>query len=103
LGWGPVSEERDTIAEILQSHNYRTAFITDAYHQFKPSMNFHRGFNEWTWIRGQESDPYRSGFYPSREEIERYIPENLRERERRLGEKFTDFIGKYLTNVADRD
>lgn len=103
FGWGPVSEERNTIAEILQSRGYRTAFITDTYHQFKPSMNFHRGFNEWTWIRGQESDPYRSGPYPSREEIERYIPENLRERERGLGGKFTDFIGKYLTNVADRD
>jgi len=102
-GWGPVFEERDTIAETLQRHDYRTAFVTDTYHQFKPSMNFHRGFNEWTWIRGQESDPYRSGPYPSREEIERYIPQNLREGTRRLGGKFTDFIGKYLTNVADRD
>ena len=103
-GWGPVSEERDTIAEILQSHGYRTAFITDTYHQFKPSMNFHRGFNEWTWIRGQEHDPYRSGPYPSREEIERYIPQNLRKKARGgpSGKKFTDFIGKYLVNVADR-
>jgi len=66
-------------------------------------MNFHRGFNEWTWIRGQESDPYRSGLCPSREEIERYIPQNLREGARGIGGKFTDFIGKYLTNVADRD
>jgi len=63
-GWGPVSEERDTIAEILQHNSYRTAFITDTYHQFKPSKNFHRGFDEWTWIRGQEGDPYRSGPYP---------------------------------------
>lgn len=46
---------------------------------------------------------YRSGPYPSRQEIERYIPENLREGERGLGGRFTDFIGKYLTNIADRN
>ncbi|GAH07500.1 unnamed protein product, partial [marine sediment metagenome] len=61
--------QRDTIAEILQSHNYRTAFITDTYHQFKPSKNFHRGFDEWQWIRGQELDPYRSGPIPSQEKV----------------------------------
>jgi len=102
-GWGPVSEERDTMAEILQSHGYRTAFITDTYHQFKPAGNFHRGFDEWTWIRGQEHDPYCSGPYPSREEIEGYVPEDLRKGARGLGGKFTDFIGRYLPNVADRN
>lgn len=95
-GWGPVSEERDTIAEILSGHGYRTAFITDTYHQFKPSKNFHRGFDEWTWIRGQEGDPYRSGPYPSQEEILAHIPDNLRT------ERFINFIGKYLMNVAER-
>jgi len=95
-GWGPVSEERDTIAEILQNHGYRTAFITDTYHQFKPSMNFHRGFDEWTWIRGQERDPYRSGPSPSLNEVLNYIPESLRM------EGFIDFHRKYLTNVSDR-
>jgi len=95
-GWGPVSEERDTIAEILQRNGYRTAFMTDTYHQFKPSKNFHRGFDEWTWIRGQEGDPYRSGPYPSPEEIIAHVPENLRT------ERFINFIGKYLMNVAER-
>ena len=106
-GWGPISEERDTITEILQQHGYRTAFITDTYHQFKPSMNFHRGFDEWVWIRGQEHDPYRSGPAPPEEEIENHIPENLRTKLRGSGKiekfgNFTDFVGKYLTNVADR-
>ena len=95
-GWGPVSEERDTIAEILTRHSYRTAFITDTYHQFKPSENFHRGFDEWIWIRGQECDPYRSGPYPSRKEVLAHIPENLRK------ERFINFISKYLMNVAGR-
>ncbi len=101
-GWGPVSEKRDTIAEILQVHNYRTGFITDTYHQFKPSMNFHRGFDEWTWIRGQENDCYRSGPLPSEKEVLSYIPQTLRTKTTATGRKFTDFIGRYLTNVADR-
>jgi len=95
-GWGPVFEEHDTIAEILRSHNYRTAFITDTYHQFKPSMNFHRGFDEWTWIRGQEADPYRSGPTPSQEEVLSHIPENLRT------ERFINFHRKCLSNVVNR-
>ncbi len=60
-GWGPIPEEQDTMSELLSAAGYRTALITDCYPQFKPSKNFHRGFDEWIWIRGQEADPYRSG------------------------------------------
>ncbi len=98
-GWGPVSEQRDTIAEILQSHGYCTSFITDTYHHFKPSKNFHRGFNEWTWIRGQEADPYRSGPYPSEEKILAQLPESLRTGR---NTRFLKFLSLYLMNVAER-
>src|SRR5207249_9917826 len=30
-------------------------------HQFKPDKNFHRGFDSWRWIRGQETDRLESG------------------------------------------
>ena len=60
-GWTPIPEGDDTISEILQENGYRTAFFTDCYHMFKPGMNFHRGFDEWRWIRGQEFDDYRTG------------------------------------------
>jgi len=113
LGWGPVLEERDTIAEILQQHGYRTGFVTDAYHQFKPHKNFHRGFDEWIWIRGQENDPYRSGPKPSWEEVAKHVPkqfqtktmENLRIQIEGGGQRrkrYMDFVRDYLTNVADR-
>jgi len=113
LGWGPISEERDTMAEILQRHGYRTAFFTDTYHQFKPSQNFHRGFDEWAWIRGQENDPYRSGPRPFKEDVEIHIPENLRTKTLenlriktddggQTRKKYTDFVRDYLTNVAER-
>ena len=48
----------------------RTALISDLYHEFKPSKNFWRGFDQWTFIRGQEADPSRSGPSPSQEEID---------------------------------
>jgi arylsulfatase A-like enzyme len=59
-GWEPIPENCITLSEILNSEGYRTALVTDTYHMFKPSMNFHRGFDEWIWVRGQEADHYRS-------------------------------------------
>jgi len=95
-GWGPVDEDLDTMAEVLRARGYRTAFYTDTYHQFKPSKNFHRGFDEWCWIRGQEHDPYRSGPLVSDEEIDKYLPVGARNTRRRNHHR------QYLTNVAGR-
>jgi len=78
-GWTPLAETDTTMAEILQGKGYRTAFITDVYHMFRPGMNFHKGFDEWQFIRGQEFDAYRSG-----------------------SNKPVD-IGKYLTSKMDRN
>lgn len=61
-GWTPIPEEHETLSEILQAKGYTTAYITDCYHVFKPGMNYHRGFDEWRFIRGQEFDPNRSGY-----------------------------------------
>lgn len=96
-GWGPIEEDRTTVSEMLQEQGYRTAFITDTYHQFKPSKNFHRGFDEWVWIRGQEADPYLSGPTPSRERIAAHMPV-APEEDPRLAE----FLRKYLRNNAYR-
>ncbi|MFB3880880.1 MAG: sulfatase [Armatimonadota bacterium] len=95
-GWGPIEEELDTVAELLQEQGYRTAFITDTYHQFKASKNFQRGFEEWQWIRGQEDDCYQSGPRVSDDVIARHVPLEQREHERWEGHRI------YLTNVAGR-
>ncbi len=75
--WQPLVKEDVTIAEILRAHGYRTAFVADTYHMFKPNMNFHRGFHVWRWIRGQESDAYRS-CEPDRD-IEDFISDGMRD------------------------
>ncbi|MBN1400816.1 MAG: sulfatase [Anaerolineae bacterium] len=96
-GWGPIPEEQTTLAEALREGGYRTAFITDCYHQFKPSKNFHRGFDEWIWVRGQEADPYRSGPSVSREAIRRHMAETP---EQNPG--LATFLRAYLRNNAYR-
>lgn len=57
-GWHPLFDQDVTAAEWLKDHGYTTAFITDVYHMMKPGKNFHRGFDCWRWIRGQEDDRY---------------------------------------------
>jgi arylsulfatase A-like enzyme len=72
-GWLPVPSEQATLAEILEARGYQTVLVTDTYHQFKPHMDFHRGFKVYHWIRGQENDPYRPPTSVSEEELQRYM------------------------------
>ena len=60
-GWHRIPPEQDTLAEILLARGYLTALIADTYHMFKPTMNFARGFAHLDFIRGQETDNWRSG------------------------------------------
>ena len=97
-GWGPIPENMDTIAEILRDKGgYRTALISDLYHMFKPSKNFWRGFDQWTFLRGQETDPSRSGPMPSQKEVDTWLAPELQTPER------IDFITKCLRNMYGRE
>jgi arylsulfatase A-like enzyme len=60
-GWHQLFTEDATISETLKAAGYTTAIVSDLYHQFKPDKNFHRGFDSWRWIRGQEADRLESG------------------------------------------
>lgn len=71
-GWGPIPEDWTTISEILEERGYRTALITDTLHQFKPGKNFHRGFDQFVFIRGQDEDAYISGRLSGTRKIENY-------------------------------
>jgi len=57
-GWHPLYDEDVTVAEHLQQHGFVTCMVTDVYHMMKPGKNFHRGFDCWHWIRGQENDAF---------------------------------------------
>jgi arylsulfatase A-like enzyme len=97
-GWGPVLESQTTVAEMFQNHDYRTCLISDLYHQFKPSKNFHRGFDQWTYLRGQEIDRYRSGPQPTSTEIDHWLSPEIQ------GEdgNGVEFMRRCLTNMHGR-
>ena len=91
-----VSLKEDvTFAEILSKAGFTTGFIVDTFHHFKPDLNFHYGFNSWLWIRGQESDAYKSG---PRHSVnpEDYTPEHL------LNDYYRERIIQYVLNTKDR-
>ncbi|MBN1673964.1 MAG: sulfatase [Kiritimatiellae bacterium] len=60
-GWHKIPPEQDTLAEILGARGYCTGLVADVYHMFKPSLNYTRGFASYEFIRGQESDNWKSG------------------------------------------
>lgn len=72
-GWEPIPEEQVTLAEMLSAAGYYTALITDTPHLFKPSMNFHRGFDTWSFVRGQQGDRFRPGQPSSDPQLLRYL------------------------------
>src|SRR4051794_36638668 len=61
LGWHRIPDSQVTLAEILFERGYVTGLVGDVFHMFKPTMNFHRGFMHWQFVRGQEADPLRCG------------------------------------------
>jgi len=92
--WQALTPQDVSMAEILDEHGYVSAMVTDLYHMFKPNMNYHRGFHEWHWIRGQEMDAYKSR--PHHADLSRYIKPEMK------GDYQIRIIDQYLRNVADR-
>lgn len=95
-GWGPIPEEQPTLAELLSEAGYRTALVSDVYHMFKPSKNYWRGFDQWTFLRGQEKDPYRSGPRLSQEQLDYWLSRQLQ------NEATVAFIQQCIMNIHDR-
>jgi hypothetical protein len=93
--WQPLEKGDTTFAQILGKRGFTTGFVVDTYHYFKPDYNFHRGFDSWQWIRGQETDKWKSGpkdaFDPRR-----HMPAHL------WNETYDRNMRQYLMNTQDR-
>ncbi len=95
-GWQPMPEEQVSVTETLSKSGYQTALITDNYHLFKPEYNFQQGFDLFDFIRGQESDKYRSMLAVSEEKVKHYtVPGN--------GETLVEKAHQYLANTVGRN
>ena len=46
---------------------------------FKLSNNFHRGFDEWVWVRGYEINPYRNGPILNNKEVSYWLQKEILE------------------------
>ena len=95
-GWGPIPEDQATLAEMLSAAGYRTGLIADVYHMFKPSKNYWRGFHQWTFLRGQETDPARSGPRLTQEQLDHWLPREMQ------NEWTVGFIQQCIMNIHDR-
>ncbi|MEW6356438.1 MAG: sulfatase [Planctomycetota bacterium] len=93
-GWHKIPPEQPTMAEILLKKGYTTGIIGDTYHIFKPTMNFTRGFVSFDWVRGQESDNWKSGPL-SAINLSKYSKPDADPRQVRL-------LVQYLLNNKDR-
>ncbi len=103
-GWTPIPPHQIHIGEYMRKFRYTTSFITSTYHQFKPNMNFHLGFDQWVWIRGHEIDKYRAEIRKSQSEIDQQLIEHtIESKKHRALSKYQQIILKlYFRNVQDR-
>ncbi|MCX7917667.1 MAG: sulfatase-like hydrolase/transferase [bacterium] len=92
--WCPLTDYDITIAQILSKEDYISGFITDTYHYRAPNMNYHRFFNIYEWIRGQEYDPFQVCL--SKRNINDYVNENY-------PEEWKKRILQFLANTDDMD
>jgi len=91
-GWHKIPDEHETLSEILLQRGYYTGLFTDVPHYFQPTINFHRGFVNYDFIRGNGAeDAWRAG---SIEKIS-----NLQKSYARPA--FSRFL-QYLLNIRDR-
>jgi len=95
LGWHRIPDEQTALAEKLFEHGYVTGFVTDVFHMFKPTMNFHRGFMHWDFIRGQEADPLHCGPLDA-VDLSPYVPADGG------GEGLKTVLHQYLMGIQDR-
>ena len=101
-GWHQLFLEDVTLSETLHAANYKTALIADLPHLFKPDRNFHRGFDSFQWIRGQEIDAFGtserkpldlSTYYPAD-----YLQRVQDAKQFARGQQFTKFLEQYTAN-----
>ena len=94
-GWQPIPEGQRHLAEILKDNGYTTLFVTDNLHQYKPTMNFQRGFEVFEFIRGQTTDGYRPKWIGSREQVRQALVKGQ-------GFDVQGQMRRYFANVAYR-
>ncbi len=101
-GWTPIPHDQRHLSEYLHSHGYLTALITSTYHYFKPNMNFHLGYDQWNWIRGQEDDHYRAYIRGDKGSINKMMKDYVVKKNLFAKNYQKRILKSYFPNVQDR-
>lgn len=98
-GWQRIPDEQVTVHEAMEEAGIRTLFVTDTHHCFRPLQNFHRGFSQWRWVRGQETDPYGSTPQVQAEDLDEFLPQGVDEQKL---SHMRYVLTHYLANQGER-
>jgi len=60
--WAPLSRDEVVLPEVLKARDYMSMMVCDCPHILENGYHYDRGFDGWEWIRGQESDRWKT--YP---------------------------------------
>ncbi|HET7269667.1 MAG TPA: sulfatase [Rubrobacter sp.] len=96
-GWQPIPNDQTTLAEMMRKAGYETMFVTDNLQQYDASMNFHRGFDAFDFIRGQSTDDYRPMWTAPQEMVSRALV-----KEGETGSGGSLYFQQYFANTAYR-
>ncbi len=76
--WAPLSPEEVVLPQVLKAKDYLSMMVCDCPHILENGYHYDRGFDGFEWIRGQESDRWRT--YPEAPE-DPCAPEKIRNAE----------------------
>ncbi len=60
--WAPLSADEVVLPQVLKQKDYLSMMVCDCPHILENGYHYDRGFDGWEWIRGQESDHWKT--YP---------------------------------------
>ncbi len=58
--WAPLSHDEVVLPEVLRQKDYLSMMICDCPHILENGYHYDRGFDGFEWIRGQESDRWKT-------------------------------------------
>jgi len=59
-GWAPLDLDEVVLAQVLSDAGYKTMMLLDCPHLLENGYHYDRGFEGFEWIRGQESDRWKT-------------------------------------------
>jgi arylsulfatase A-like enzyme len=95
-GWQPIPEEQTTLAETLRGAGFTTMLVTDTLHMYRPSYNFHRGFDVFHFVRGQERDLFKPQWMMPQDKFDRALIGGP------SSDHLEEILRQYLANTTGR-